>query len=175
MDLLKLESERISIVCFPGRLFASNVYLMALDDRAVAVDGGMPWTANRVLDFLNKNRLRLEYILLTHSHFDHVMGVKRLKERTEAKVVAHTRSRWGDVKVDDGDIVKAVDSELRFLVEYTGEHKIDHVWYYEISSKALFIGDYLPTMKALGDLRQRHGAEPKILLPGHGRPTPRAR
>jgi len=169
--LLKLNLRKGSLLCFSGRFLSSNVYLMVVDSGAVAVDCGMSWTANRVLDYLNKNRLRLEYILLTHSHFDHVMGMNRLKERIETMVVAHTRSKRGDVKVKDGDIINAIDNELSFLVTYTGIHKADHVWYYEKNNRLLFIGDDLPTQIELETLRKRHDADPEILLPGHGKST----
>jgi len=171
LELLKLDLKRGSLLCFSGRFLSSNVYLMVVDNRAVAIDCGMPWTTNRVLDYLNKNRLKLEYIFLTHSHFDHVMGVNRLKKQTKPRVVAHTRSKRGDVKVKDGDVLKVINKKLSFLVIYTGVHKADHVWYYESSNQVLFIGDHLPTSTELKTLREKHGAKPKIILPGHGKPA----
>ena len=49
--------------------------------------GGHP---NKVLDYLAKNNLTLEAILLTHGHFDHVGGVKAIAEATGCKVYLHT-------------------------------------------------------------------------------------
>ena len=170
-DLLKLDSKIGSLLCFSGRFLSSNVYLIVVENRAVAIDCGMPWTANRVLDYINKNRLKLEYIFLTHSHFDHVMGLNRFKKQTEPRVVAHTRSKRGDVKVKNGDVLKVVDKKLTFLVFYTGVHKADHVWYYESNNQVLFIGDDLPTSTDLKTLREKHGAKPKIILSGHGEPA----
>lgn len=170
-NLLKHNLNNGSLLCFLGRFISSNVYLMIIDLKAVAVDCGMPWTANRVLDYLNKKHLKLEYILLTHSHFDHVMGLNRLRKRVETKVVASTRSRRGDMKVTDGDLINAIDNQLSFLVLYTGVHKADHVWYYETSNQILFVGDCLPTLTELKTLKKRHAAEPKIILPGHGELT----
>ena len=169
--MLKLDLKRGLLLCFLGRFFSSNVYLMTVDNLAVAIDCGLPWTANRVLDYLNKNRLKLEYILLTHSHFDHVMGMNRLKEHGETRMVAHIRSKRGDVKVKDGDVINAIDNQLIFLVTYTGLHKADHIWYYEKNNHLLFIGDQIPTTMELITLRETYGADPKIILPGHGKPT----
>ncbi|NIQ07154.1 MAG: MBL fold metallo-hydrolase, partial [Candidatus Korarchaeota archaeon] len=76
---------------------------MIVDSQAVAVDGGMPWTANRVLDYLNKNSLTLESLFLTHSHFDHVMGVDKLKKGTDANVLAHPKNKRWDIQLKDGD------------------------------------------------------------------------
>lgn len=169
--MLKLDLKGGSLLCFFGRFLSSNVYLVVVDNIAVAIDSGMPWTANRVLDYLSKNRLKLEYVLLTHSHFDHVMGVNRLKKQAETKIVAHTKSKRGDVKVEDGDVIEAVDGRLSFSVLYTGIHKADHLWFYEESNKILFIGNHIITSTDLETLRKKHGMEPKIILPGHGKPT----
>jgi len=167
-ELLKLDLNKSSLLCFQSRFLSSNVYLIVIDDRAVAIDTGMPWTANRVLDYLNKNRLKLEYVFLTHSHFDHTMGLNRLQEQTKTKVVAHSKSKRGNVKVNDGDVLNVIEDKLSFLVIYTGFHKADHVWYYESNNQLLFIGDYLPTPPELETLKNRRGAHPKIILPGHG-------
>ena len=169
-DLLRLKLQKGNLVCFSGRLFSSNVYLLAIGSRAVAVDGGMPRTANHVLDYLNKNQLHLDYILLTHSHFDHVMGLNRLRTSAETKVVAHIKSKRGDLKVEDGETLEAIDNQLSFLVIYTGLHKADHVWYFEKNNGILFVGDYFPTSKELEAIRKRYNVEPKIMLPGHGKP-----
>ncbi len=169
--MLKLNLKKGLLLCFPGRLLSSNVYLIVVNNVAVAIDCGMPWIANHVLDYLSRNRLRLEYILFTHSHFDHVMGINRLRRYMETKVVAHTRSKRGDVKVKNGDIINAINSQLSFLVIYTGIHRADHVWYYEKNNQILFVGDYVPTSRDLKILRKQHRAKPKISLPGHGKPT----
>jgi glyoxylase-like metal-dependent hydrolase (beta-lactamase superfamily II) len=169
LDLLRMELKRGNLVCFSGKLLSSNVYLLAVGNRAVAVDGGMPWTANLVLDYLVKNSLSLEYILLTHSHFDHVMGLNRLKTRGEIKIVAHARSKRGDLKVDDGNTLEALDNQLSFLVIYTGIHKVDHVWYLEKNNNILFVGDYLPTKAEL--TMKEQDLSPSIMLPGHGEPA----
>jgi glyoxylase-like metal-dependent hydrolase (beta-lactamase superfamily II) len=169
--LLELSLERGTLVYFPGKLFSSNVYLIAVENEAVAIDAGMPWTANLVLDYLGKNRSHLQYVLLTHSHFDHVMGLNRLKSHTEAKVVAHLASKMGDLKVDDGQTLEAVSKQLCFLVVYTGIHKPDHVWYFEKNNHILFVGDYFPTLRDVETMTKRRNFEPNIILPGHGKPT----
>lgn len=167
----KLDLVNGQLIYFPGRIFSSNVYLIMVGNRAVAVDSGMPWTANKALEHLQRERLKLECILLTHSHFDHTMGLNRLRKYTEANIVAHVRSKRGNIKVRDGDVVSAIDDKMSFLVIYTGIHKIDHVWFYEGSNKILFIGDHLATRTGLETLRRRHNAEPRVILPGHGEPT----
>ncbi len=169
MDLFKFELETGVLFCFSG-FFSSNVYLIVLAGQAVAVDGGMPWTANRVLDFLKENSLKLGHIFVTHSHFDHVKGVKKLRKETGASVLAHPKSRRGDVQITDGDVIRVLNDKLSFVVIYTGVHKMDHVWFFEERNRLLFAGDHIPTPEALRMIAEIQDLSPKIILPGHGKP-----
>jgi len=46
---------------------------------------------SRLLHFLQNNRLTLKYILLTHTHGDHIFDLDRLQERTGARVFVSER------------------------------------------------------------------------------------
>lgn len=81
-----------------------------------------------VLGALDERRLKVAYILNTHSHQDHWAGNADVQERTGAKVVAHRLAPLGqDISVDDGDTVDA--GRLRFQVMYTPGHNLDSVLY----------------------------------------------
>lgn len=65
-------------------MLQTNCYLLSHGDRCLAIDpGGEP---EKVLDFLRRQGLTLEAILLTHGHFDHVGAVKPLAEETGCPV-----------------------------------------------------------------------------------------
>ena len=44
---------------------------------------------NGLYDKLSENGLKVSAVLLTHGHFDHIMGVHELKEKSGAKLYAH--------------------------------------------------------------------------------------
>ena len=69
----------------------SRVYLVE-GKRLALVDAGPPWSAGRVEKYVRRIGRRPEdvaYILVTHSHPDHISGARRLIERTGASLVAH--------------------------------------------------------------------------------------
>ena len=49
--------------------------------------------ADPILDYLKKNSLDLDYILLTHHHSDHVDGVEKLRKEYNLKVVGAKRDK----------------------------------------------------------------------------------
>ena len=42
-----------------------------------------------IIDYVKENNLKVKYILLTHGHFDHVLGINRMNEVLGAKVYVH--------------------------------------------------------------------------------------
>jgi glyoxylase-like metal-dependent hydrolase (beta-lactamase superfamily II) len=70
---------------------ASNTYLVQTSAGGVLIDSGLSYQTKRQMELLESVlEGPLLYILLTHSHSDHVGGVKRwLAKYPKAKVVAH--------------------------------------------------------------------------------------
>ena len=57
-------------------------------NHAAVIDPSSP--ADKICEFLNSQNARLDMIILTHGHFDHIMALDELKERTGALVYVHT-------------------------------------------------------------------------------------
>ncbi|WP_338599115.1 MBL fold metallo-hydrolase [Sulfolobus tengchongensis] len=56
---------------------ATNTYLVISQNEAIIIDAG--GDMNEVINEIRKNKLSLKYIIATHGHFDHIMGVNQLK------------------------------------------------------------------------------------------------
>lgn len=54
---------------------------------SAVVDAG--WEINKLIDISNKEKLKINKIILTHYHYDHVQKVEELAEKTCAEVYFH--------------------------------------------------------------------------------------
>jgi glyoxylase-like metal-dependent hydrolase (beta-lactamase superfamily II) len=83
----------IEIRTFVAPGFGENAYLCwrPAADSAVAVDPG--GEADAMADLLERESLRLDAILLTHAHLDHIEGVARLVRRLRAPIYLHPADR----------------------------------------------------------------------------------
>ncbi|NTW23867.1 MAG: MBL fold metallo-hydrolase [Lentimicrobium sp.] len=68
----------------------SNVFLISDNDRNVLIDTSPGFKSKILLKRLEKLKVRtIDYLILTHSHFDHAANAFMLKERFGARVVIH--------------------------------------------------------------------------------------
>lgn len=70
----------------------ANVYLIVNGDQSMLVDAGNKQAASNILDELHQSGLEPEdvkLIILTHTHYDHVGGLKELQDLTHAKILVH--------------------------------------------------------------------------------------
>lgn len=110
----------------------------------------------------------LKYILLTHGHFDHILGVHGLKEATGAKVVIHKDDAEfltdpdkslaagnfpepqipveADITVSDGDELFLGDELIRVIS--TPGHTMGSICYALENDRVLITGDTLFCMTA---------------------------
>jgi glyoxylase-like metal-dependent hydrolase (beta-lactamase superfamily II) len=68
------------------------IYLINFGGSAALVDAGCGRSEDRLLRNIRScgvNLNQIEYLLITHCHFDHTGGAKTLKEKLQCKTVAH--------------------------------------------------------------------------------------
>ena len=126
-------------------LFDNYSFLLEEGRKGVVVD---PGEASPVLQIIKKRKIRIEMILNTHHHPDHVGGNLELKRETGAKIVGPDKSRIRGIDhiVGDEDVLKFGDSGIRVIA--TPGHTSNGVSFYLPSSRAkemgmLFSGDTL--------------------------------
>ena len=71
MKILKIQR-------FPVGILRTNSYLISYNDRGIIVD---PGGISEKLDENIKKLNGIDYIILTHGHFDHILEVKRYSMR----------------------------------------------------------------------------------------------
>lgn len=107
-----------------------------------------PGEAGSVIDYLEQNNLKPDFIFLTHHHWDHVNGVPQLKERYDCTVLGPKKERYKIKGLDEG--FQEGDSldfggETGRIIETPG-HTLGAVCLYFPDSGVLFTGDTLFSM-----------------------------
>lgn len=76
--------KNIELIILNKNLIKVNTYVIKVGNRCVIID---PNNCDEIMPALNG--CEVDYIFLTHEHFDHIMAVDALRGRYNAKVVAH--------------------------------------------------------------------------------------
>jgi hydroxyacylglutathione hydrolase len=104
-----------------------------------------PSEASPVIQILEKRNLKLDYILNTHHHWDHIGGNIELKEKYDAKIIGFVgdekRIPAIDQTANENEIIKIGNLSAEIL--FIPGHTLGHIAYYFPNEKALFCGDTL--------------------------------
>ena len=109
-----------------------NTYVVGDENtkKCIVVDPGVNLVD--IMNFVKRQNLNVEYIVLTHGHGDHITNVLTLKEATNAKIVANEEEK--EILIDKRKNLSAS------LPSNTVELDAD-IYVYEINYKVLgFIG-----------------------------------
>jgi len=79
----------MKIIAFVLGDFGTNCYLVIDENskKACLIDPAM--YDKKIVNAITSEGITLEYIILTHGHFDHILGANIFKEKTGAKIAAH--------------------------------------------------------------------------------------
>ena len=104
-----------------------------------------PSEKDPIIKHIDKNNLKLKFILNTHHHFDHVGGNKDLKNKYGCKVVGFEKDKERipeiDICLKDKEIwsYKSFEAEIFHIPGHTS----GHICYFFKKEKILFTGDTL--------------------------------
>jgi hydroxyacylglutathione hydrolase len=140
---------------YTGGMVQTNAYLLESVDGNVLIDA-----PDGVAEWLDAKGVRVDALLLTHQHYDHVEGVAALQAKgvkvvaweeysTDLTLESHARN-WGlpirvkpyrvDQRVREGELEVA---GMCFQVSHVPGHATDGVTFYLASESMLFSGDTL--------------------------------
>jgi hydroxyacylglutathione hydrolase len=109
---------------------------------AVIIDPS--WDLDLVIETLERNSLKVKYVINTHHHFDHTIGNDAIVKHTKSKILQHESSMLkNDIRLSNGEKIKFGNSELTVL--YTPGHSKDSICLFGdgkiFSGDALFVGN----------------------------------
>ena len=104
-----------------------------------------PSEASPIINYLEKSKIKLSFILNTHHHYDHVGGNKKLKEIYGAKVIGYIGDKERipeiDIIVKNNQIWKEKNFEAKII--HIPGHTKGHICFYFFNEKKIFSGDTL--------------------------------
>ena len=104
-----------------------------------------PSEAKPIINYVEKNNLKLKYILNTHHHYDHVGGNTELKKKYNLDVVGFKgdKDRIPEINilVEDKKVWKANNFEAK--IYHIPGHTNGHIAFHFFKEKKIFTGDTL--------------------------------
>ena len=146
----------------PISCLADNYAYIINDSASKTVGVVDPSEASPIISFLNKKNLKLNYILNTHHHFDHIGGNAELKKLYNAKVVGFVGDKHRipgiDITLNDNEKWTFGNSLVKIL--HIPGHTLGHICFFFKNEKIAFTGD---TLFSLGCGRIFEGTHRQML------------
>jgi len=127
------------------RCLQDNYSYLIIDENnksACVVD---PGESIPIIKFVEHNNIKLQYILNTHHHYDHIGGNLELKKKYRSKIVAFEGDKDRipeiDILVQDNQIWKA--DNFKAKIYHTPGHTNGHIVFHFFNDKKIFTGDTL--------------------------------
>jgi len=136
--MIKKIHHNPDIYRFSFSLFGSEVYLLQLNNKNIIIDTGSLINRSELKNFLEELKLKpsdIQFVLLTHDHFDHSGNIKLFEK---AKAYGNKQ----DFKKEHILSAEQITKELpEIQVIHTPGHSKGSVCYYLPNEKILFSGD----------------------------------
>tara|TARA_B100000965_G_C19445064_1_gene692658 strand:+ start:263 stop:979 length:717 start_codon:yes stop_codon:yes gene_type:complete len=98
-----------------------------------------------IINFVEKNNIKIKYILNTHHHYDHIGGNKEIKKKYNAKIVAYKNDLHRipdvDISLKNNQIWTAENFKSKII--HIPGHTTGHICFFFENEKIAFTGDTL--------------------------------
>ncbi|MGD2177365.1 MAG: MBL fold metallo-hydrolase [Anaerolineae bacterium] len=145
----------------PAGMNRTNCYIVGCEEthRGAVIDPG--GEGQKIVQEIERSGLEIQYVLVTHAHFDHIGGIADVIDATAAKLALHPNERplleagggasiWGlkmkpspppDIELYQGQLITL--GALNLEVLFTPGHSPGGVTFYEAAEGVAFDGDLL--------------------------------
>ena len=124
---------------------SDNYAYIVIDNNSKTIGVVDPSEASPIISFLNKKNLKLNYILNTHHHFDHIGGNIELKKKYNAKVVGFEgdKHRIPGIDIALKNNEKWIFGSSKIKILHIPGHTLGHICFFFERQKIAFTGDTL--------------------------------
>ena len=126
----------------PLKAYADNyIWLVSTNEGSIVID---PGESNKIIDLMDKNKINLKGILITHHHFDHTNGLDHVLAKKKIDVYGPKNNIDAINKVvSQSDKFNLIGMDFE-VIEMPG-HTLDHIGFYSFNDgdPILFSGDTL--------------------------------
>lgn len=120
----------LKILCIVNGYLEENCYIIHNNKNALIIDPGSE--SNKIISEIEKLKLNVVGILITHYHFDHVGALNEIKDKYNDALIIDYKSE-NDIKI----------KEFKFSKISNYGHTLDSVSYYFKKDKIMFTGDFV--------------------------------
>lgn len=138
-------------------MISTNCYMVINEETKEAVVVDLAQHPKKMLDYAQEKGIIVKAVLLTHGHFDHIMGIDELLKVYDVPVYVHEDDKEtmtnpafnlsGNYSFSDSVYLKDCDvlelAGMEFRVIHTPGHTPGCVCYYMEADQVLFSGDTL--------------------------------
>lgn len=118
---------------------ANFTYLLIDEKNNSCIIVDPSWDLEVIFEYIKKNALKINFIINTHSHFDHTIGNEQVAKLTGAKIMQHTSSPLHkDSALEDGDRITFGNSTIDII--HTPGHSKDSICLI-LNNKMILTGD----------------------------------
>jgi len=129
----------------PIPCLTDNYAYVINDNNSKTVGVVDPSEAQPIISFLRKKKLKLNYVLNTHHHYDHIGGNIELKKTYNAKIVGFFGDKHRipeiDITLKDNEQWNFGNSSVKIL--HIPGHTLGHICFFFEKEKIAFTGDTL--------------------------------
>ncbi len=142
------------IEAFPVGMLSTNCYIASSKETkdAILIDPGMDFSseARPIFDYIASEKLKVNYIVDTHGHDDHIKGNVMFQQKLNVPICIHSldahfiesteKSKWpAHVMLEDGNLIKFGNETLKVI--HTPGHTPGSICL--VGEKLVFTGDTL--------------------------------
>ena len=122
-----------------------NYSYLIIDEKTKSACVVDPSEAKPIINYIEKNKIYLKFILNTHHHYDHVGGNKDLKKKYNAKVIGFEgdKDRIPEIDICLKDRETWKNKNFEFKIFHIPGHTSGHICFNFFKEKLLFTGDTL--------------------------------